>query len=203
MEIIWKSDLYNTNEERIQILISVLAYMDDTTWITTNQKDLEHIISIADEFYDLNNIKINKSKSILLTNSTKFQDTVDLKFGNNIVNIKPKKISESVRFLGVWINLANKKSFVYNQILELINNYSNLIRYKPMTDKQLCYVYNAVILPIIEYRSQLTLFSKEECHKLFTHFRILFKNKFKYSKTIPNALLECRRFYDIKDIWFI
>ena len=72
-----------------------------------------------------------------------------------------------------------------------------------MTDKQLCYVYNSVISPIIECRSQLTLFSKEECHKLFTPFRIILKNKFKYSRIISNALIECRWFYDIKDIWFI
>ena len=78
-----------------------MAYIDDTTWITTNKEDLELIINIADEFYELNNIKINKLKSVLLTNSKEIQDTVNLKFGINRINIKPKGITESVRFLGV------------------------------------------------------------------------------------------------------
>ena len=31
----------------------------------------------------------------------------------------------------------------------------------------------------------------------------MLKNKFKYLRTILNALIECKYFYDVKDIWFI
>jgi hypothetical protein len=43
--------------------------MDDTSWIAPTQHNLERILSIADSFNDLNNIKVNKEKSELLVNS--------------------------------------------------------------------------------------------------------------------------------------
>ena len=44
--------------------------MDDTTWMTSNQENLESILSIADEFYKITNTTINKSKSELIINKT-------------------------------------------------------------------------------------------------------------------------------------
>ena len=45
---------------------AVLAYADDTTWIARSKEELQKIINTANEFYTLNNIKINSKKSELL-----------------------------------------------------------------------------------------------------------------------------------------
>ncbi|GBC09189.1 hypothetical protein RclHR1_08680006 [Rhizophagus clarus] len=91
------------------------AYMDDTGFITNNQKNLERILIIADSFYQLNDIKINKEKSELLikTNLKKLQsynasdNTITIKFGADLINITPLTNNNTICFLGVWINANN------------------------------------------------------------------------------------------------
>src|SRR5687768_14116169 len=48
----------------LKILLNLLRYLDDITMIAFSKQNLEDILSISDSFYQLNNIKINKSKSI-------------------------------------------------------------------------------------------------------------------------------------------
>ncbi|GBB92630.1 hypothetical protein RclHR1_20360001 [Rhizophagus clarus] len=46
----------------------LLGYLDDTTWTKNYLSDLTESLKIADEFYTLANIKINKNKCKLITN---------------------------------------------------------------------------------------------------------------------------------------
>jgi hypothetical protein len=50
-----------------------MAYMDDTQWITESQENLEQILLIADSFYILNDIQVNKLKSDLILQKKKNQ----------------------------------------------------------------------------------------------------------------------------------
>ncbi|CAB5321481.1 unnamed protein product [Rhizophagus irregularis] len=50
--------------------VSIMAYMDDTQWITDEKSKLEKMLYIADTFYRLNDIQINKEKSELMMRST-------------------------------------------------------------------------------------------------------------------------------------
>src|SRR2546423_49262 len=45
-----------------------LAFMDDTTLISSSIKGLDHLLNIAQEFYEFNNTKINFSKAELICN---------------------------------------------------------------------------------------------------------------------------------------
>ena len=45
---------------------AVLAYADDTTWIAKSKEELQEIINISNEFYKINDIKINSKKSELI-----------------------------------------------------------------------------------------------------------------------------------------
>ena len=52
----WQPDLskeeFKTTAERI----TSQAYMDDTTWFSRSKNDIKNILTIANEFYTLNNI---------------------------------------------------------------------------------------------------------------------------------------------------
>src|SRR5260363_141555 len=54
----------------MQVSTPVLAYMDDTLWITEYQLNLEQILNTASSFYPIANIKLKPQKSILISNST-------------------------------------------------------------------------------------------------------------------------------------
>jgi hypothetical protein len=61
-------DIHDVNapRENISIDIPTSAFMDDTQWISRNKDNLELILRIADSFYELNGIKVNKEKSDLI-----------------------------------------------------------------------------------------------------------------------------------------
>ncbi|CAB4441047.1 unnamed protein product [Rhizophagus irregularis] len=97
-------NLYENINERIEFNFPGLSYMDDTNFIAENKADLEKILAIADSFYNINDIKINKDKSELLWRAKKGQnmsETVEIKFGNKDLIIKPADKKGSIRILGV------------------------------------------------------------------------------------------------------
>ena len=77
----------------------------------------------------------------------------------------------------------------------------NIIKRKPITDKQLLYLYNMVIIPRIEYRTRLTILSKRDCDSIIAPFRQLYKNKIRLSSTAPNAILESNFIYKFRDLY--
>src|SRR3954466_8595566 len=82
-----------------------------------------------------------------------------------------------------------------------MNRFVASMRYKPLTDKQISYIINMVLCPLLEYRMQLTSLSKNECKKIFAPVRSLFKHKNKFTLTLPNSLLNFKHFYNLNDLW--
>ncbi|CAB4432106.1 unnamed protein product [Rhizophagus irregularis] len=87
--------------------------MDDTTLLAKYQTQLETMLEIANEFY---NLKTSLSKS---------------------------------------------------EVKKLVKN----VKHKRITDKQLQYVFNALIIPTIEYRAQVTILNGRECECIISSFR--------------------------------
>ncbi|CAB5184954.1 unnamed protein product [Rhizophagus irregularis] len=115
-----KEDLH---EEKLEL--KLIGYLIDTTWFASNIKDLEANLAIADDFYSLANIKINKDKTKLLTNDMDLQKQPDkrcpFKFSNDIINIEivPKHNNEHI--LGIYINVNNSPFFTYNKIKKMLH----------------------------------------------------------------------------------
>ena len=122
-----------------------------------------------------------------------------MNFGSSLVNIVPEKTS--VRFLGVWINSSRSPTFVKSQARKDINNFVATMRPKHLTDKQIAYIVNMVLCPILEYRLQCTPLSKNECNQFFGSIRSLFKKNSKFASTLPSTLLHSNMLYNLNDLW--
>ena len=180
--------------------------MDDTTWLNHSQTQLESTLEIADEFYVLNNIQVNKGKSILLTNNSQVHkhsppSEICLRFGSSAVNITPLDKYASTRILGVWINLNCSQKFVAHQIKSDVIKFNKIVRSKQLTDKHLSYIYNHVIMPTISYKSQLTVFSEKQCISVIKPFTIMFKKKLGHAKTLPDFFIFSTLGYNLKSFY--
>ena len=89
-----KEDVYSDLEKTKTLRFPGLAYMDDTNWISGSIVDLENILEIADDFYKLNDIQINKEKSELMLKTYRkkfdYKKQVYINYGPDIINLTPK-----------------------------------------------------------------------------------------------------------------
>ncbi|GET62489.1 RNA-directed DNA polymerase from mobile element jockey-like [Rhizophagus irregularis DAOM 181602=DAOM 197198] len=201
-----KINLYENIEVEVKQNITSMAYMDDTNMLAGNKEELEKILKTADDFYTLNDIQINKEKSELLLKKKNFNfnEKIELEFGNQKIKIKPKGKTESLRILGVWFNIYNDNNFIKQQAFDEVKNLSNnLLKNKCITDKISSYIFNAVILPRIEYRTQTIILSEKDCEKIMVPYRKNFKNKLKLASTAPNIIMELNLLYNIRSILII
>src|SRR3954452_15251420 len=104
--------------------ISTLGYMDDTNLLSGSTQELTQMLSIAQEFYQLNNTKINFDKAILICNRDPTNNRLPLPdtpqpypfdIGANSFDITPLLNNQSFRFLGVWFTLSLSSTYVKKQ----------------------------------------------------------------------------------------
>jgi hypothetical protein len=114
---IWSSGIPDNilkinNNEDVAVPISQLTYMDDSTLIASSLSGLEQLLSIARDFYFLNNITANFSKYELVSSSAG-KEQITFNMTSELVDqlapitfsLQPIKLSTSFRFLDVWFNL--------------------------------------------------------------------------------------------------
>ncbi|PKB96285.1 hypothetical protein RhiirA5_435086 [Rhizophagus irregularis] len=81
----------NNEKEILDISINATAFMDDTTLISSNKRQLERMINICHEFFKINDIKANVSKYELIKINNKTEDLIIE--GNKIEKVNDKNIN--------------------------------------------------------------------------------------------------------------
>src|SRR5687768_6588986 len=83
-----KSIYHNDDLHHIALDHKLIGYLDDTTWFASSLSVLEQHLAIADDFYTLANIKINKMKTKLLTNNKRIleHETFPLAYGADLIS---------------------------------------------------------------------------------------------------------------------
>ncbi|EXX57945.1 hypothetical protein RirG_202450 [Rhizophagus irregularis DAOM 197198w] len=114
--------------------------------------------------------------------------------------IKPLTSKESVKILGVWINLDLKTNYVFNQCKDIIKRYNKTISFKQITDLQMKYIYNHVIILCVDYKAQLLVWTNSQTEKLNSTCRYMFKRKASLPLTTSNSIIHSSLCYAIKDI---
>ncbi|GET01189.1 reverse transcriptase family protein [Rhizophagus clarus] len=149
------------------LTISSSAYMDDTQWLAPSQNNLEKILKIADSFYKLNDIQVNKEKSELLVRykqgkyrpKLKPHEPVTLRFRSDLIFIIPVLPRSSIRILGVYFDERNTFQSTIKQITDKINELQYKYARKRITDKHMIYIFNSVIMSRIKYWSQVKIYN--------------------------------------------
>ncbi|CAB5114676.1 unnamed protein product [Rhizophagus irregularis] len=88
----------------------------------------------ADDFYQAN-IKINKDKTVLLTNNKTFAASTQhtFNFGENTINVEVLPLGKGTRILGVYLSANNSNNTTLSKIHNMVNYFSYLIRIKKLT----------------------------------------------------------------------
>src|SRR6185295_11181467 len=101
-QVSWLTNLKHQTHNKLSSHCSVLAYMDDTLWIVSSQQELSQIFSTAELFFNIANIQINPSKSVLTTNNKQTNYALII-YNNHPLNLHPP--NEPFKFLGCWFIL--------------------------------------------------------------------------------------------------
>ncbi|GBC05572.1 hypothetical protein RclHR1_00630019 [Rhizophagus clarus] len=182
------------------LVINNLVFMNDSTLISSSKAGLEHMLSITEEFYVLNNTSANHHKYVLISNSLPLTTTsnvspvefnLSLSSLNSIPSISVTLISitSSFQFLGVWFNIKGSRDFVKKQIAGKCNSFAATLRPAKLSAKQVVYLYNTVLIPKLEYCMQVIHLSDRDCYTATRLVRSLVKQKANFSRALPNPIL--------------
>src|ERR1044071_2870572 len=97
--------------------------------------------------------------------------------------------------------MLKSKFYVIDQVKNEITKDCNYLWSKKITDKQILYIFNIVIIPQLEYKTQLTFILETKLYSLTAPFRILFKHKLSMNKCSPNAFLTNPLIYNYRNLY--
>lgn len=175
--------------------IACTAFADDTAWIASNKHEMEQILDISNEFYVLNDIKINGEKSEIIVINAKTKDkeqelTLNLGSDHTLVHANPSNLAS--RYLGIYIKGMKGTSHVTKLLQNEVNECVAALKYKRTTLAQLVYVNNCVLLPRLVYRAKTTYIPDTKCHTIHNPFLRLIKRKMKCPSTSnTNIITHC------------
>src|SRR5260364_134594 len=78
------TDIGRMQVRKWEVKQAVIAYANDTTWIARDQETLGKTIQLAEQFYRINNIKVNANKSKLVVLNPPAMRP-DVKFGESTI----------------------------------------------------------------------------------------------------------------------
>src|SRR5260363_359224 len=153
--------------------------MDDTLWIMQSKSELEKIIKAATSFYQMADIQVNPTKSTFMTKHT----SSTISFLNS--TLSPIPTNQPFKFLGYWFILNNKQTAQTKLIQEEVLNLAGIANTKNITDKQISYIINMVIIPTIEYHLHIIVFPQSTCNKILGKYLTIAKHKAHLSRSTP------------------
>ncbi|PKY55306.1 hypothetical protein RhiirA4_427411 [Rhizophagus irregularis] len=195
----YEEKIINKNKEEKEILdisINITAFMDDTTLISKNKKELEKMIEICHQFFNINDIKANVSKYELIKINNEKEDLII-----EGESIKKTNSEEGNRYLGIFFRYDNKREVYKQKIMSIINSACNIFNWKKLNEKQIIAVWNLVIMPRIEYQLAAIILKKWECDRLMTRINMIIKKRAGLARTTPNFIIYEKDILGVKHIY--
>jgi len=175
-------------ERELNMRQAVLAYADDTTWIACSKKQLERTINIAEQFFQINDIEINGSKSkLVIINSKLPKEESCVFFCKTKLFAEPKLYD--VKFLGIYLHTSKDLAKIKRKVKKIVGLFTHVLEKKKVTASQLSYINNQVLLPKLEYILQATALSEKDLENIHQPIIRLCKKKLGIAQTAPNDII--------------
>ncbi|KAG9288430.1 hypothetical protein G9A89_015636 [Geosiphon pyriformis] len=143
-------------------------------------------------------INLDKTETMVVRPSKKRSSMVEpLKFGPDKQILKLLDSSTCTQYLGVWIRADGKNETVLKMIGSDIEAVCAVIRKKHITEKQAIYIFNSVLSPVIEFRSQLTHIPNSWARKCTLKISATVKKKAKLSVDFPASAMYHSSLYNL------
>ncbi|EXX50518.1 hypothetical protein RirG_270100 [Rhizophagus irregularis DAOM 197198w] len=180
--------------EQHSLPVSHLTFMDDSTLIASSKSGIEDRLSITAEFYTLNNVQANSAKYVLLSSSNPssvifFGLSPSPLIDDNTFTLTSLTLNTSFRFLEVWFSLSASSQFVLKQARSMVKDMAALLAPKKLLAQHVAYLYNAILLPRLEFHLQTSLFSESIIQSIISLMLSIIKRKAGLASTTPLALL--------------
>ncbi|GBC29356.2 RNA-directed DNA polymerase from mobile element jockey-like [Rhizophagus irregularis DAOM 181602=DAOM 197198] len=193
--------------EQHSLPISHLTFMDDSTLISSSKSGIEDRLSITAEFYTLNNVQANSAKYVLLSSSSPsskitFELSPSLLISDISLSLSSLPLKTSFRFLGVWFSLSASSDFVLKQARSMVKDMAALLSPKKLLAQHVAYLYNAVLLPRLEFRLQTTLFSESTIQSIVKPMFSVLRRKAGLAATTPLALLFLKLPFSLQNAFY-
>lgn len=144
-----------------------MAYVDDTTWIASSKDKLQEILNIVATFYKLNDSLINTAKSkLMVVNYPEHLRVEPVYAGMDRGPVYPETETDLIKFLGVYFLLKQQLQNIWKNCMSKTIKALYVIRRKKITDDQIIYMIQKIIIPRIEYRIQHITLSQSQIDRL-------------------------------------
>ncbi|KAG9286579.1 hypothetical protein G9A89_005347 [Geosiphon pyriformis] len=132
---------------------AVSAFVNDTIWVGSSQSTTQHILNVASEFFDINNISINNNKTVAIPINCDGMASSLLISGLPISVVKK---GESHCYLGIYLSTEGLSKPSLAKAHFDVQFFSNLVLKEAVSNKQFSYLVVAVFFSIVKYRTQFS-----------------------------------------------
>lgn len=198
-----KNILHSADDITHNFSCGVVGYLDDTTWFDSSLEQVTAKLTIANDFYQLANIQINKDKYKLLCNQSKPPPSVTITINNQSVDIPITRPRKSERILGVYINAHNSPVPTINKCRQIVADHVITMQKKKITHDHIRYIINKVIIPKLEYLLQHTILSYRQCQHIMAPLKKLYKRHLHLAANTADNIIYNQFYHHIDNLFDI
>ncbi|KAG9302155.1 hypothetical protein G9A89_020589 [Geosiphon pyriformis] len=177
------------------LFFTASAFVDDTIWVGSSQSVTQHILNIASEFFNVNDISINNNKTVAIPINCDGSASSLLISRSPISIAKKEKLH---RYLVIYLSTEGLSKPSLAKVYSDVQFFSNLVLKKAVFDKQFSYLVSAVFFPIIGYKTQFSYILISACGKCDTMICKGLRSKSGLLCDFPNDVIYHPSLYGLK-----
>ncbi|KAF9344276.1 hypothetical protein BGX34_005827, partial [Mortierella sp. NVP85] len=147
-----------------------LAFVDDTSWISSSRRAMQEMLDVATSFFELNNVEINAKETQVIARYNRNGGNTYLESGTSKERIDPVPKNETVRILGVWVTTDGKMGATQALVENDVDTICNIIGKKAVTDRMATYIINGVLIPKVLYKTLIQTVARSFVRKMMGRY---------------------------------